>query len=240
MDEFRLDARHPGSALFTTRKSGYSRAPYDQLNLATHVGDEPGAVAANRRVVEERIGAPISWMEQVHGNNVAVLAAAPAEPVAGTDALVTATPGVALGVLVADCVPVVITAASVIAVAHAGRRGLVNGIARRTVETMTDMGTTPTELHVWMGPAICGGCYEVPVDMQHEAELAAPGCAVSTTKGTAGIDIRAGLLSQLLELGISEQLIHVSPACTAETAELYSHRRDGVTGRFAGIVTMPI
>lgn len=224
-------------ARFTDRRGGSSRPPYAAANLADHVGDDVDAVAANRAALEHDVGAPVVWMKQVHGNDVAVVGEVPAEPPC-VDALVTDQPGLALGVLVADCVPVLVSdrGAGVVGVAHIGRRGLVSGIAARAVTAMCGLGARPGETQAWLGPAICGGCYELPAEMCDEVETAATGSRATTVAGRPSVDLRAGLHRQLLDVGVAT-VSWVGP-CTAESDAHYSYRRDGVTGRFAGVIVM--
>lgn len=229
----RLDAVHG----FTHRRSsGTSLAPYDEANLALHVGDDPARVAENRRRFAERrgVGADrVVWMDQVHGIDVAVVdSVAPTPPV--VDAVLTTRPGLLLAVLVADCVPVVLTSEGVVGVAHAGRRGAAAGIAAKVVERMRELGAGP--LLAVLGPAICGACYEVPAAMRDEVEAALPGSACRTRSGSPGLDLRAGLARQLAGLDVA---VEASATCTAEAPHLYSHRRDGVTGRQAGYAMLP-
>ncbi|HVE75087.1 MAG TPA: peptidoglycan editing factor PgeF [Mycobacteriales bacterium] len=223
--------------LFTTRAGGRSQAPYAHLNLATHVGDDPEAVAANRRTLAARLGLPadhLLWMDQVHGATVAeVTAPAVGVPsaVASVDGMVTATPRLGLAVLVADCVPVLLEGSAAVAVAHAGRRGAAAGIALTALSRLRRHDPGPVIAH--LGPAICGRCYEVPAAMQAQVEEALPGSAVTTSRGTPGLDLRAGLAAQLRAAGAE---VRVDARCTAQEPDLYSHRRDNVTGRFAGVV----
>lgn len=227
----------PAEAMSGAGVSGASTGPYATLNLGDAVGDDPSAVTANRRAVVAALGTPVTWMRQVHGARVAQVDAAP-ESRTGTvdavDALVTAAPGVGLGVLVADCVPVVLTAASAVGVAHAGRRGLQAGVLPVVLDALARLGAEPGDVEIWLGPAICGRCYEVPPDMQAEVEAAAPGTACLTAQGTTGLDLRAGLAVQAGAAGVRS--VHVDPACTAESRAHFSYRRDGVTGRMAGLV----
>jgi hypothetical protein len=224
--------------VFTDRRDGASNPPYDEANLAIHVGDDGAAVTENREALEGRIAMPIVWMEQVHGSDVAVVSEVTTEPIAGVDVLVTAQPEIGLGVLVADCVPVLYADpdAGVVAAAHVGRRGLVAGTAVRAVATMTELGAEPTRTQVWLGPSICGRCYEVPPKMRAEVEAAAPGSATGTSKGKPAVDLRAGLRRQLLAAGVGA-VRDVGP-CTLESADHYSYRRDGVTGRSAGVIML--
>lgn len=227
-----------GAFVFTDRSGGVSAPPYASLNLGDHVGDDPDAVAENRARAAARLGdPPVVWMRQVHGRAVAVVDDAPSEPVADVDALVTTTPGLALGVLVADCVPVVLQAPGVAAVAHAGRKGLQVGVVPAVLDVLAGLGVDPGDLTVRLGPAACGACYEVPAGMRDEVAAVVPAAASTTRVGTPGLDIRAGLVAQLHERGVAS--VEVSPVCTIESPDHFSYRRDGVTGRFAGLVRCP-
>lgn len=223
----------------TDRRGGRSRAPYDSFNLGDHVGDDPGDVAANRSRVARELGVGedrLVWMNQVHGSTVAVVDGPQDGPVAETDALVTATPGLVLGVLAADCVPVLLTdpVAGVVAAVHAGREGLRRGVLPATLSAMASLGARARHVTALLGPAVCGACYEVPREMQAEVAAVAPAAAVPTRRGTAGLDLRAGLAEILGRAGVTE-VVH-DPRCTVEDPQLFSHRRDGVTGRQAGLV----
>lgn len=221
----------------TSRAGGVSAPPYDRFNLGAGIGDDPAAVEANRARLARELGVEhVVWMRQVHSDHVAVITEPADEPVPDTDALVTTTPGIALAALVADCVPVLFADhdAGVGAAAHAGRRGAQAGIAARTLDAMLALGARPQSIDILLGPAICGACYEVPADMQAEVERALPGSACRTRQGTPGLDLRAGLARQLARAGVSH--IVADPRCTAEDPSLFSYRRDGRTGRQAGVV----
>ena len=223
----------------TDRRGGRSVAPYDTFNLGDHVGDDPAAVAANRaRVAAElKVAADrLVWMSQVHGTGVAVVDAPRPGPVPDVDAVVTATPGLVLCVLVADCVPVLLAdpVAGVVAAVHAGREGVRKGVVPAALAAMVGLGARPADVTALLGPAVCGACYEVPAAMQAEVARVVPGAAVRTRQGTPGLDLRAGLAEQLGRAGVG-QVVH-DPRCTLEDRHLFSHRRDGVTGRQAGLV----
>ncbi|MBV7281649.1 peptidoglycan editing factor PgeF [Corynebacterium sp. TAE3-ERU30] len=234
-----IDTR-PVRKVVTSRAGGASAFPYDSFNLGDHVGDDPQAVAANRRRLARIIGlAPerIVWMEQIHSPTVTVVDRPQQEPVPASDALVTTSADLALAVLVADCVPVLLSDhhAGVVAAAHAGRMGARNGIVRRTVETMVELGARPEAIHVLLGPAASGARYEVPPEMAADVESRLPGSRCRTATGTTGLDIRAGLVAQLRALGV--RAIDVDPRCTIEDESLFSYRRaQGPTGRQAGLV----
>ncbi|MFL6137640.1 MAG: peptidoglycan editing factor PgeF [Frankiaceae bacterium] len=227
------------TAVVTDRRGGTSAPPYAGRNLALHVGDDPARVVANRELTAAELGRPLAgfaWMEQVHGAEVVAVGEAPAVPLAGADGLVTTTPGTVLTVLVADCAPVLLAdpVAGVVGAAHAGRAGLALGVLARVVAAMNDLGADPARTIAHVGPCLCAAHHEVPERMRTDVAAAAPGSAAETPAGRPAVDLRAGLARQLADAGVRR--CSVDPACPAEDLELYSHRRDGVTGRFAGLV----
>lgn len=222
----------------STRAGGRSTGVHGTFNLSVGVGDDPVAVAANRVRLSTELGVPVVFLEQIHGNRVAIVDAAPAagEPDRpAADALVTAVPHIGIAVLAADCVPVLLgdSRAGVVGAAHAGRVGAAAGILPAVVGAMEDLGAHRGNIEVLLGPAVCGACYEVPAAMQAQVENRLPGSAVRTRHRTPGLDLRAGLYRQLVELEIGR--VGVDPRCTIEDRALYSHRRDGRTGRHAAI-----
>jgi YfiH family protein len=223
----------------TTRAGGRSAGPFARFNLSTGVGDDPVAVAGNRRRLATELGVRgVVFLDQVHGTEVAVVDAVPATGARdrpGSDAAVTALPGVALAVLTADCVPVLLAdpRAGVVGVAHAGRVGAAGGVLEKTRAARVGLGATAGHCEALLGPAICGACYEVPAAMRAEVDAVLPGSACRTRRGTAGLDLRAGLRSRLAALGVTR--VGVDPRCTAEDPDLYSYRRDRRTGRLAAV-----
>lgn len=227
---------------FTDRCGGVSAPPYDSLNLGGAVGDAPAAVARNRALAAEALGLDpgrVVWMRQVHGADVAyVTAPFPEDPdrMPGVDAVWTDTPGLALAVLVADCAPVLLAdpAAGIIGAAHAGRPGTAAGVVPALIAAMQEGGADPGRMTAVIGPAVCGACYEVPAQLQAEVAAVVPAARTTTRRGTPGLDIRAGIAAQLAAAGV--RAVRRDPRCTMETERLYSYRRDGRTGRFAGYV----
>ncbi|WP_018297076.1 peptidoglycan editing factor PgeF [Corynebacterium lubricantis] len=229
----------PVRMVFTSRAGGVSQSHFDSFNLGGHVGDDPEAVRANRARLAQSLGLPeehFVWMEQLHTNNVTVVDGPVTEPIEATDAIVTTQPGLALCVLVADCAPVLLAdhTNGVVAAAHAGRIGARNGIIPKTVEKMVELGAKPASIQVLIGPAAAGESYEVPQDMADDVEAHLPGSKTKTTKGTPGIDVRAGLVHQLMSLGITA--IEADPRDTITDEDFFSYRRQGTTGRQAGVV----
>lgn len=225
--------------MVTTRAGGVSKAPYDSFNLGDHVGDDPAAVSANRARLADDLGLGrdrVVWMEQVHGRTATVVDGPRPEPVEATDALITAEPGLALVALVADCVPVLLgdPETGVVAAVHAGRVGARVGVVPAALQAMADLGADVQRVEALLGPSVCGECYEVPAAMRDDMEARLPGSACKTRSGTPGVDLRAGLWRQLADAGIAR--IGVDPRCTVEDRTLFSHRREGTTGRLAGLV----
>ena len=219
----------------TGRGGGVSAGPFATLNLGDHVGDDPAAVAANRATLAACVGVPAERLlvaRQVHGTTVAVVDRPWPGPPPEADALVTSRPGLALAVLVADCVPVLLVAPGegVVAVAHAGRRGMADGVVPSTVAAMRTLGAT--DLFATVGPSICARCYEVPLEMRDAVAARQPVAASVSRHGRPSLDVAAGVLEQLR--GTCADVAQL-PGCTAEDAGYYSFRRDGLTGRFAGL-----
>jgi YfiH family protein len=224
---------------FSGRSGGVSRPPYQTLNLGLGVNDDPAAVQANRGALAQACGRPptaLTFMRQVHGADVWYAGTDAAEPPGPVDAMFTDVPGKVLCVQVADCVPVLIAdpSARLVGAAHAGREGLVAGVVPALVSAMTAAGASPARMRAATGPAICGRCYEVPAQMQATVSAIVPAARCDTSTGTAGLDIAAGVRAQLAGAGVAS--ITADGRCTRESDDLYSYRRDGITGRFAGLV----
>lgn len=174
-------------------------------------------------------------MNQVHGSRVAPVDALDT-PVGDADAMVTQAKGVPLMVMVADCVPVVIAADDTVAVAHAGRVGLHEGVIEATVAAVRERGIGT--VRAWLGPRACGRCYEVPDAMADDVAAIYPAARSTTRSGTAAIDLGAGVRQAAESAGavVEDPAEH---ACTIEDADLFSYRRQGgYAGRFAGLVVL--
>jgi polyphenol oxidase len=228
----------------TTRAGGVSAPPFDTFNLGDHVGDDPAAVAANRKRLAAAIGLGpdrVVWMNQVHGDRVELVDGPQSAAVGGrtgTDALVTSTPRLALAVVTADCVPVLLAdaRAGVVAAVHAGRVGARDGVVARAVEAMVAAGAREPDISALLGPAVSGRNYEVPAAMADEVEALLPGSRSTTSAGTPALDLRAGIACQLKALGVNA--VDIDPRCTVDDASLFSHRRGAPTGRLASVVWM--
>lgn len=229
------DTRGSVELAFTDRLGGVSAPPFDELNLAVSGPDDETAKAENHRRVMADFAAEATFVDlyQIH-SDVAVRAVPGVR--AEADGLVTDDPDLVLLVRAADCVPVLLAdpAAGVVGAAHAGRSGMAKGIVPATVELMRELGAT--EIGAWIGPYVCGRCYEVPADLQEEVATVEPASRATTSWGTPSLDVGAGVHAQLTREGIS--VTDVS-RCTRESADLYSHRRDGQrSGRQAGLIRL--
>lgn len=236
------DRRGPVDVAFTDRHGGTSGGPFASLNLSDSTGDSTAAVQHNLDAVaaafsDDSAAPRLVLMHQVHGADVHVVDGAEnhlaTAPVA--DALVTALPDVVLVVRVADCVPVLLAdaQAGVLGAAHAGRSGVAAGVVPNAVEAMRALGAT--QITGWLGPHVCGACYEVPEQLQAEVTSVVPECSARTPAGTPSLDLGAGVTAQLRRDGV--EVVDAS-RCTMEDRDLYSHRRQGGrSGRLAGLVT---
>lgn len=193
----------------------------------------PDAVrAAGLAELAGATGATPYLMHQVHGVDVH-LVEAPAEPTPDADALLTDRTGIALLARAADCVPVLLVADSgLVGAVHAGREGVRRGVVSAAVERMRAFGVAG--VRGWIGPHICGRCYEVPAEMRAEVAAAVPASWSETSWGTSALDLGAGVRAQLEAAEVSVTEVG---GCTREDDRLHSHRRDGsAAGRLAGVV----
>ena len=215
-------------SVFTTRRNGASLAPFESLNLAQHVGDNRETVARNRELLAKITG-PVQFMNQVHGDEVVEVKTLIDDPTA--DALITTEPGIALAVMVADCIPLLLSSTTVVSAVHVGRRGLMNSVAMRAVEAMRALGAG--QIHAQLGASICGRCYEVPQELADEVIAKHPVASSLTNNLTPALDLPRALIADLLAMGVTYE---ASPICTLENDEYFSYRRHNITGRNAGVV----
>jgi YfiH family protein len=250
-------SQHKGIRHFvSTRTGGFSNSPYDSLNLALHVGDDPDKVLKNRKRLAQEIGIPLDQFtiaRQIHSGTVTIIS----EPMKGrgstnqedaveaTDAMVTDVPGICVIILVADCVPMLFfdPARNVIGAAHAGWRGTLQFIALHTVRAMEkDFGCSPQDILVGMGPSIGSCCYQVgpEVTAQVKAVLSSHQKYIrhESKDGKGYLDLQKANRDQLVEAGIRRKNIETANQCTSHNAHIFfSYRHQhGETGRFgAGI-----
>jgi YfiH family protein len=229
----------PGNvhAVTTTRLGGVSVSPYDSLNLGDHVADEPAAVVANRQRLVDTLGLSDQpqWLQQVHG--VQVVEAASDGWVPEADACWSDRAAQACIVMTADCLPVFFCdrAGTRVAVAHAGWRGLADGILEATLAGFPD----PGQVLCWLGPAIGPQAFEVGGEVRVRFCDAHPDAISAFVPGT-GTDKWLADIYRLARLRLSAAgvgWIGGGEHCTYREADLFfSYRRDGVTGRMASVI----
>ena len=221
-------------ALTTTRHGlGVSQAPFDAFNLGARCGDDPGAVVENRRQLEAALRLPSAprWLRQVHGVDVA---REPGFNEPEADASVTSTLGTVLAILTADCLPVVFAAkdGSEVGAAHAGWRGLADGMLEATVAAMQ---APADRLVAWLGPAAGRQAYEVGIDVFEAFVSRDAGAATAfapTRPGHWKVDLYALARRRLAAVGVTD--VHGGDLCTiSDPSRFFSHRRDGRSGRIA-------
>ncbi len=241
------DTLGPVEIAFTDRHGGVSGGPFASLNLAEpHAGtaavpaDEQDAVRRNVELaVRTFCGTsgsaptpPVVRMRQVHGSDVHLVDAGSAPPTG--DGLVTSEPGTVLMVRVADCVPLLLAdpEAGVVAAVHAGRPGLVAGVVPQALAGMRAAGAS--RIRAWVGPHVCGACYEVPEQMRADVCAVVPEAYAETSWGTPSVDVGAGVRAQLVREDVD---VVDASRCTIEDEDLFSYRRQGrASGRLAGLV----
>ena len=236
-------------AFCTTRAGGISKAPFDSLNLGRYVNDEPLAVSENRVRVRALLPAEPVWLKQVHGTRVWDADLTHAEEVIEADAAVTTKTNTVLTVIAADCLPVLIRGpeGKVIGAAHAGWRGLLGGVLENTVDTMqvkTGLNDTGQYL-AWLGPAIGPKAFEVGEEVRsafdaygEEHGLPVPTEAFIAVDGKSGkywANLYQLARQRLQSKGINQ--FYGGEFCTVrDQADFFSHRRDGLSGRFAAFI----
>lgn len=224
-------------AVITSRQGGVSCGAFASMNPADHVGDDPAAVASNRRRLEQRLQLPAAplWLQQVHGTT-AVDAAATSGPVPA-DAAYACQPGRVCAVLTADCLPVLLCdrTGGCVAAVHAGWRGLAAGVIEQTVAAM---GLPGAELLAWLGPAIGPAAYQVGSEVRDSFMAHDSRAALAFSRGGDGrwqADLYRLARQRLADCGV--HAVSGGDYCTfTESERFFSYRRDGVTGRIASLI----
>jgi YfiH family protein len=231
-DHFAIEL--PGArAVFTTRRGGFSSGPYESLNLGRLTDDRPEDVERNRAALEAELGLPLSYIRQVHGTSVRIVSepTRPGPDVPEADGQATDARGVALMVMVADCLPIAVAGRGAVAMLHGGWRGLARGIVEEGVGAIRALGAEGP-LVAAIGPGAGGCCYEVGEEVHEVFAGHGPGA-----RRGSNLDLKQIARERLEAAGV--ETIHDVGLCTmcSEPSLLFSHRRDGgVTGRQAGIV----
>lgn len=223
------------SAVTTTRVPGFSQAPYDQNNLGLHVGDNELHVGKNRQQLSELLNLPAEpiWLEQTHSTTCII---AERDSDRNADAAVTRSALHPLVIMTADCLPIMLCnkQGNEIAAIHAGWRGLCNGIVENTLRKMN---ADPSDLLAWIGPAICGSCYEVGEEMYSAFASKYP----QSNSAFKPVESRwMANLPEIAEMVLNLQgvnAVYQSDLCTFELKnQFYSYRREPQTGRIGTLI----
>jgi len=221
-------------ACVSTRAGGVSVAPFDTFNLGDHVDDDPAAVAQNRSKLTTALNARPAWLKQVHG--VDVVQASP-DQVMQADASWSTTPGIACTIMTADCLPALFCnrQGTQVAAAHAGWRGLAAGVLEATVDSFAD---APSEILVWLGPAIGPQAFEVGPEVRDAFMATHPETAEAFVPSVNPGKFMADIY-QLARLRLAAH--GVTAVCggglsTYNDERFFSYRRGARTGRFASLV----
>ena len=256
----RIDDLFPSNVLAvqTNRHGGISSGDFASFNLATHVGDDPASVAANRDRLARHVPCELTWLEQVHGTDaVEVVPSTRADIPCRADASITRSRDLACLIMTADCLPVLLARpdAGQVAAIHAGWRGLCAGIIESTLDrliTLVPVGEDEKPWCIWLGPCISGESFEVGADVR-SAFLASDPLADECFTSVQGVPSKwyaslQGLAMRRLRhwqaraLGsatVASFRVSLEPACTMQRQDLYySYRRDRLTGRMASLITL--
>jgi polyphenol oxidase len=237
----------------SNRKGGYSKPPYESLNIGFNTADDEETILQNRQILGESIGVPMyrfTFADQTHSGNVTIVSAdmkgrgsqERSDSIADTDALITNEPGICLVAMMADCVPLLLfdPVKNVIGVVHAGWRGIIRKVAKNAIARMKkEFGSKASNILVGIGPSIGPCCYEIGEDV----EIAIKETFDKTNqlllkkpkKDKKHLDIWKANIDQLVCSGVPLENIETSNICTScESDTYYSSRKGiGITGRFA-------
>ncbi len=226
---------------FTDRWGGVSKSPYNTFNLAFHVGDEEKDVLKNRKLLAKELGIKLgnfAWMNQVHSDKIAIVTKG--GEVLETDGLITTQSGLALLVLVADCIPILFydSKRKLVAVAHAGREGsFLNIVGKMILKLKKEFNSKPEDIKVFLGPSIQKECYRVDREIIERFEKE---WGKKYIYNETNLDLPLLNQNQLLETGVKKENIFVSKICNHCDRNYFSYRRaeNNQTGRFAGIIKL--
>lgn len=222
---------------FTDRFGGVSKDTYESFNLAFHVGDDFVTVEENQRILSQKIGTKnLVFMDQVHKVHVEMIKDKKQKKALQSDAMVTNLKNIALCVMVADCIPILFydETQKVIGVAHAGRCGVAQKIANKTMQKMVDeFFCNISDIKVYMGPSIRSCCYEVQKDVIGGFEK-----YIQRRDNKIFLDINQKCIDDMLYFGVARENIEQSEVCTCCNDSYFSYRREGATGRFCGVIVL--
>ena len=220
---------------FFGRHGGVSKKPYDSLNVADHVDDNLDDVNRNREILSEFLEMPLVFIGATHSPNVVNVKSEYPTIHKNTDALVTRETNLGLVIMSADCAPIVLVdpIAHVVGVVHAGWQGMLVGVVENSIEGMLDLGAETQNMKAIIGPTISAKNFSANKERYEEVKDKVPSAAVILSTGDYAVDIRKGIKTQLAKYQIKTTDLNI---CTYENKDVFSFRRDPVTGRNASVV----
>lgn len=230
--------------IVTGRNPQVIRGNIEGLNYGLNVQDDPSAVSQNRTEIKTLLNTADACVVvpfQTHSNNIAIVDHSNKHTLfENTDALITNIPGIILGTLSADCVPILLAdpVNNVIASIHAGWKGTVAQIANRTVQRMQEnFNCLPENIRAGIGPSISAACYEVGEEVARHFNES---CKSNSINGKKCIDLWKANQAQLIDSGLLAEHIEIAGRCTySNTADFYSARKEGInTGRMGSFITL--
>ncbi len=228
----------------TNRYGGKSKKPYDSLNLALHVGDDPLTVIQNRTILSKEynfIAENLIYMEQTHSDNIQIIEHCGLNKIKNCDAIITNKPNIPLMVMVADCIPIMMydPIQNVIAAVHAGRNGTFKKIATKTLLKMQEhYNTNFQDVLIGFGTSIHSCCYEVGEDLVDITIKNFGEKYIQTKDKKRYLNLQTLNYDQLTQIGVKSKNIEISPICSCCNKDYFSYRREGTTGRFCGLIKL--
>ncbi len=228
----------------TDRFGGVSKSPYDSLNIALHVEDNPKDVISNRIIISQKLGflaQNMIFMDQVHEDNIVNISDTSQNKITSCDGIITDIKNIPLMVMVADCIPLTFfdPIQNVVGVAHSGRNGTFLEISKKMVKNFVDnYGSKAEDIVVGIGVSIHSCCYEVGESLANIAIKNFGEKYVTLRDEKYFLDIQTLNFDQLIEAGVLSQNIEISSCCSCCDPNYFSYRREGLTGRFASFVML--
>ncbi len=228
----------------TDRNEGVSQKPYNWLNIALHVGDKPKSVIQNRTILSQKYDFLLEnliYMEQTHSDNIKLIEHPALNKISDCDALITNKTNIPLMVMVADCIAVMLydPKQNAVAAIHAGRVGTFKSIVQKTINKMQkEFNSKPKNIIAAFSPSIHSCCYEVDKDLVDIVTKSFGEKYIQTRDKSYFLDLQKLNFDQLIQIGVKDENIQVSDICNCCDKNYFSYRREGVTGRFAGLIEL--
>ncbi len=231
-------------AFFTDRNGGFSKSPFDSLNVSHNVGDNVSDVVKNRELIADKEGFLLEnlvYMRQVHSSRIEVVKNSFLSEIKDTDGLITDRRKIPLMAMSADCATVLLydKKRKLIAALHSGREGTFKNIVKSAITSLKDNFDSKSEdIYAHVGPSIGVCCYEIGKDLAYLSQEKFGNSYIVEKNGKYYLDIKNMLKAQLLNEGIMPEHLKISDICTSCDKNYFSYRRDGRTGRFCGIIML--